>query len=86
MAKEELIQFTGTVIELLPNAEFRIRLDETDDRLKDVISKDKKDSFVITAYTGGKMRQNRIRIILNDKVSIAMSTYDLTRGRVTHRH
>ncbi len=71
MAKEELIQFTGVVLELLPDAMFRVKLD---------------NDHIIIAYTSGKMRKNRIRILAGDKVSIEMTPYDLTKGRVVHRH
>lgn len=70
MAKEELIQFTGVVLELLPDAMFKVKLD---------------NGHVITAYTSGKMRKNRIRILAGDKISVEMTPYDLTKGRVTHR-
>jgi translation initiation factor IF-1 len=71
MTKEELIQFTGTVLELLPDAMFRVQLE---------------NGHIIIAYTSGKMRKNRIRILAGDKVSVEMTPYDLTKGRVTHRH
>jgi len=71
MAKEELIQFTGVVLELLPDAMFRVKLE---------------NDHIIIAYTSGKMRKNRIRILAGDKVSIEMTPYDLTKGRVVHRH
>lgn len=70
MAKEELIQFTGVVLELLPDAMFKVKLE---------------NGHVIIAYTSGKMRKNRIRILAGDKVSVEMTPYDLTKGRVTHR-
>lgn len=71
MAKEELIEFEGIVTEILPNAMFRVKLD---------------NGHVIIAHTSGKMRKNRIRVLLGDKVTIEMTPYDLTKGRVTHRH
>ncbi|HCR86501.1 MAG TPA: translation initiation factor IF-1 [Alphaproteobacteria bacterium] len=71
MAKEELIEFEGVVMEILPNAMFRVKLD---------------NGHVIIAHTSGKMRKNRIRVLLGDKVTIEMTPYDLTKGRVTHRH
>ena len=71
MAKEELFQVTGVVLELLPNAMFRVKLD---------------NDHIMIAYTSGKMKKNRIRILAGDKVSIEMNTYDLSKGRVTHRH
>ncbi|MCX4079322.1 translation initiation factor IF-1 [Rickettsia rhipicephali] len=71
MSKDDLIQFTGTVLELLPNATFRVKLE---------------NDHVITAHTAGRMRKNRIRILLGDKVMVEMTPYDLTKGRVIHRH
>lgn len=71
MAKEELIEFKGKVIELLPNATFRIELE---------------NGHQIIAYTSGKMRKNRIRVIAGDDVTVEMTPYDLSKGRVTHRH
>jgi translation initiation factor IF-1 len=70
VAKEDLIQVEGRVEEVLPNAMFRVRITET---------------HVITAVISGRMRQNRIQILLGDKVRIEMSPYDLTKGRVTYR-
>lgn len=71
MAKEELIQFAGVVLELLPDAMFRVKLE---------------NDYIIIAYTSGKMRKNRIRILAGDKVTIEMTPYDLTKGRVVHRN
>ncbi|CAK6509500.1 translation initiation factor IF-1 [Rickettsia helvetica] len=71
MSKDDLIQFTGTVLELLPNATFRVKLE---------------NDHVIVAHTSGRMRKNRIRILLGDKVTVEMTPYDLTKGRVIHRH
>ncbi len=70
MSKEELIEFEGTVIELLPNATFRVKLE---------------NNHEIIAHTAGKMRKNRIRVLAGDKVLVEMSPYDLTKGRVTFR-
>ncbi|MFV9930454.1 MAG: translation initiation factor IF-1 [Rickettsia endosymbiont of Haemaphysalis japonica] len=71
MSKDDLIQFTGTVLELLPNATFRVKLE---------------NDHVIIAHTSGRMRKNRIRILLGDKVMVEITPYDLTKGRVIHRH
>lgn len=71
MPKEELIEFDGEVLELLPNAEFRVMLD---------------NNHEIVAHTSGRMRKNRIRILVGDKVKIEMTPYDLTKGRVVHRY
>jgi translation initiation factor IF-1 len=70
MAKEELIEFQGSVIELLPNANFRVKLENT---------------HIIMAHTSGRMRKNRIRILVGDKVTVEMTPYDLTKGRIIHR-
>jgi translation initiation factor IF-1 len=71
MAKEELIQFDGEVIELLPNANFRVVLE---------------NGHEIIAHTSGRMRKNRIRILAGDKVKVEMTPYDLSKGRVIHRN
>jgi translation initiation factor IF-1 len=70
MAKEDLIEFNGVVIELLPNAMFRVKLE---------------NDHVILAHTSGKMRKNRIRVLVGDKVIVEMTPYDLTKGRITFR-
>ena len=70
MAKEELLEFAGTVLELLPNATFRIQLE---------------NGHEIIGHTAGKMRKNRIRVLAGDKVLVEMSPYDLAKGRVTYR-
>ena len=71
MSKEDVIKMTGTVDECLPNAMFRIVL-ENDHR--------------IIATLGGRMRQHNIRILLGDNVEVEMSTYDLNRGRIVYRN
>lgn len=71
MGKEELIEFMGTVLELLPNATFRIKLE---------------NDHIIIGHTSGRMRKNRIRILVGDKVTVEMTPYDLSKGRVIHRH
>ncbi len=70
MAKEDLIEFSGTVSEVLPNAMFRVKLENEHD---------------ILAHTSGRMRKNRIRVLAGDKVTVEMTPYDLTRGRITYR-
>jgi translation initiation factor IF-1 len=70
MAKEELIEFSGIVTEVLPNAMFRVTLD---------------NEHVIIAHSAGKVRKNRIRILAGDKVQVEMTPYDLTKGRITYR-
>ena len=71
MAKDELMEFTGTVKELLPNAMFRVLLD---------------NNHEIIAHTAGKMRKFRIRVLAGDRVTVEMTPYDLTKGRITLRH
>jgi len=70
MAKEELIETEGKVIETLPNAMFRVELE---------------NGHVVLAHVSGKMRMNFIRILPGDKVKLELSPYDLTRGRITFR-
>ncbi|MDH5204472.1 MAG: translation initiation factor IF-1 [Hylemonella sp.] len=71
MAKEELIEMQGVVNEVLPDSRFRITLD---------------NGHTLVAYTGGKMRKHHIRILAGDKVSLELSPYDLSKGRITFRH
>ena len=71
MAKEGVIEFEGVVSELLPNAMFRVTLE---------------NDHQILAHTSGKMRKNRIRVLAGDKVNVEMTPYDLTKGRITFRH
>ncbi|MGF1624349.1 MAG: translation initiation factor IF-1 [Alphaproteobacteria bacterium] len=71
MAKEELIEFKGTVVEKLPNAMFRVRLE---------------NDHEIIAHTAGKMRKFRIRVMPGDVVDVEMTPYDLTKGRITFRY
>ena len=70
MAKEELFEFQGKGIEVLPNTMFKVELE---------------NEHVILAHTSGKMRKHRIRILLGDHVTVEMTPYDLTKGRITHR-
>jgi translation initiation factor IF-1 len=70
MAKEELLEFPGVVTELLPNATFRVKLE---------------NDHEIIAHTAGRMRKNRIRVLAGDKVLVEMTPYDLTKGRITYR-
>lgn len=71
MAKESLIEMQGVVMEVLPDTRFRVTLD---------------NGHMLVAYSGGKMRKNHIRVLAGDKVSLEMSPYDLTKGRITFRH
>ncbi len=70
MAKEELLEFSGIVRELLPNAMFRVELD---------------NGHEVLAHTAGKMRKFRIRVLAGDRVNVEMTPYDLTKGRITFR-
>jgi translation initiation factor IF-1 len=72
MAKEEGISVEGTVIEALPNAMFRVELDN--------------NKHVVLAHVSGKMRMHFIRILPGDKVTVELSPYDLSRGRITYRY
>ena len=71
MAKEEMLEFEGTVTEVLPDGNFRVKLD---------------NDHEILAYAAGKMRKHRIRTIAGDRVTVEMSPYDLERGRINVRH
>ena len=71
MAKDDLIPAEGTIIDKQPNAFFKVQLENTE--------------HVVLAVISGKMRKNRIRILVGDRVSVEMSPYDLTRGRITYR-
>ncbi len=71
MAKEELIEMHGVVDEVLPDSRFRVTLD---------------NGHALVAYTGGKMRKHHIRILAGDSVSLELSPYDLSKGRITFRH
>jgi len=71
MSKEDLLEFEGSVTELLPNAMFRVKLD---------------NGHEVLAHTSGKMRKNRIRVLVGDKVNVEMTPYDLSKGRITFRH
>ena len=70
MAKEETIQMQGEIVETLPNAMFRVKLE---------------NEHEIIAHTAGRMRKNRIRVLTGDKVLVEMTPYDLTKGRITYR-
>lgn len=71
MAKEELIEMRGVVDEILPDSRYRVTLE---------------NGHTLIAYTGGKMRKNHIRVLAGDRVSLELSPYDLTKGRITFRH
>jgi translation initiation factor IF-1 len=71
LAKEELIEMHGTVSEVLPDSRFRVTLD---------------NGHSLVAYTSGRMRKHHIRILAGDAVSLELSPYDLSKGRITFRH
>ena len=70
MAKEDLIEFDGKVIEVLPNSMFRVELE---------------NGHIVLAHISGKMRKNHIKVLLSDKVKVEMTPYDLTKGRISSR-
>ena len=70
MSKQDLIEFKGKVTDLLPNAMFRVQLE---------------NGHVVTAHTAGKLRKNRIRVLQGDNVTVEMTPYDLTKGRIIFR-
>ena len=70
MSKQDLLKFKGTVIDLLPNAMFRVKLE---------------NGHTVTAHTAGKLRKNRIRVLQGDNVTVEMTPYDLTKGRIIFR-
>ena len=71
MSKQDLLEFKGKVIDLLPNAMFRVKLE---------------NGHTVTAHTAGKLRKNRIRVLQGDNVTVEMTPYDLTKGRIIYRH
>ncbi len=71
MAKQESIQAEGVVTDVLPDRNYRVKLD---------------NGYTVLAYTTGKMAKFRIRVLVGDRVTLEMSPYDLTRGRITFRH
>jgi translation initiation factor IF-1 len=73
MSKEDSIEVTGTVIEKFPSGQFSVQLDQDSERS-------------ILAHLAGRLRRNRIRVLAGDRVTIEMSPYDLTKGRITYRH
>ena len=70
MSKQDLLEFKGKVIDLLPNAMFRVKLE---------------NGHTVTAHTAGKLRKNRIRVLQGDNVTVEMTPYDLTQGRIIFR-
>ena len=72
MARDDLIPAQGTIIDKQPNAFFKVQIENSE--------------YVVLAAVSGKMRKNRIRILVGDRVSVEMSPYDLSRGRITYRY
>lgn len=72
MSKNDVFEMEGTVVEVLPNTVFKVKLTA--------------NGQIVVAHVSGKIRMNNIRILPGDKVTIELSTYDLTRGRITYRH
>jgi translation initiation factor IF-1 len=70
MAKEDLVKLEGKIVEVLPNGTYKVSI----------------NGNLILAYISGRMRQNRISILMHDKVEVEMSPYDLTKGRITYRY
>ena len=70
MSKQDLLEFKGKVTDLLPNAMFRIKLE---------------NGHIVTAHAAGKLRKNRIRVLQGDNVTVEMTPYDLTKGRIIFR-
>ena len=71
MSKEDILEFDGVITEILPEGRFRVRLD---------------NEHMILAHTAGRMRRNRIRSLVGDRVTVEMTPYDLTKGRIIFRH
>ncbi len=71
MSKNDLIELTGTVDEVLPGSMYRVKIDNVPN--------------IIVCYTSGKLKQHKIKIILGDRVKLEVSAYDLTKGRITYR-
>ena len=70
MSKQDLLEYKGKVMDLLPNAMFRVKLE---------------NGHTVTAHTAGKLRKNRIRVLQGDNVTVEMTPYDLTKGRIIFR-
>jgi translation initiation factor IF-1 len=71
MAKEDLLELQGEVTEVLPDSRYRVKLENGHETL---------------AYSSGRMKKNRIRILQGDRVTVEMTPYDLSKGRITYRH
>ena len=70
MVKEQVLEFKGKILKSLPNAMFRVKLE---------------NNHIVTAHTAGKLRKNRIRVLQGDNVTVEVTPYDLTKGRITFR-
>jgi translation initiation factor IF-1 len=70
MGKEDILEFQGTINEVLPNQTYKVVLE---------------NEHSITCYTAGKLKQHRIRLVLGDRVKVEMTPYDLEKGRITYR-
>lgn len=70
MSKDDVIEMEGTILETLPNTVFRVKLE---------------NGHVVTAHISGRMRKNYIRILTGDRVTVELTPYDLTKGRITYR-
>tara|TARA_B100000029_G_scaffold382119_1_gene377342 strand:+ start:340 stop:555 length:216 start_codon:yes stop_codon:yes gene_type:complete len=70
MSKQDLLQFSGQVIEIMKNAMFKVKLE---------------NGHIVTAHTAGKLRKNRIRVLQGDNVTVEVTPYDLTKGRIIFR-
>ena len=71
MSKEEILEFKGKVSDILPNAMFKVELE---------------NGHTVLAHTAGRMRKNRIRVLAGDEVLVQVTTYELTKGRITFRY
>jgi len=71
VSKDDILELEGIIEEVLPNAMFRVRVNE---------------NYLVTTTISGRMRQNRIQILLGDRVKLEVSTYDLSKGRITYRN
>jgi len=95
MPKEEVLEFPGIVTELLPNATFRVKLENEHEIIAHTAGRMRKNRIRVlagdkvlvemTPYDLGRMRKNRIRVLAGDKVLVEMTPYDLTKGRITYR-
>ena len=71
MSKDGLLEFEGKILQVLPNQIFKVELE---------------NKHIVTCYTGGRLRKNKIRMIMGDSVRVEMTPYDLSKGRITYRY